>query len=131
MQINDVTGGGSGGANIYQTGRLGIGAIVDDDPAGGADVGVGDATLVEGDSGYRGPQFTISLSAPQPADVSVQYDVVSGSAALRSVLLRKSHATEHGLLVGNEQNTVVQEGCQRFHAGVQSRNGSDRRRHGI
>ena len=56
--------------NLYQTGRLGIGAIVDDDPAGGADVGVGDATLVEGDSGYRGLQFTISLSAPQPADVS-------------------------------------------------------------
>jgi hypothetical protein len=81
VQINDVTGGGSGGANIFQTGRLGIGTIVDDDPAGGADVGVGDATLVEGDSGYRGLQFTISLSAPQTADVSVQYDIVSGSAS--------------------------------------------------
>ena len=80
VQINDVVGGGTAGASTYQTGRLGIGTIVDDDAAGSADVGVGDSTVVEGDSLYRAIRFTVSLSAPQASDVSVQYDVVSGSA---------------------------------------------------
>jgi chitinase len=67
------------GAGSYSIGRgTGTVTIVDDDPSSGVTASIGDATMVEGDVGKRGLQFTIALSQPATTQVSVDLAVASG-----------------------------------------------------
>jgi lysophospholipase L1-like esterase len=61
---------------------LGIGTIVDDDSAGvGTHLGVGDASVVEGDSGTgRAIAMPITLSSPSTSAVTLTYTVTGDSA---------------------------------------------------
>ncbi len=70
------------GAPGAQVGRAaGRGVIRDDDPIGpGYRASVSDGSLVEGDQGNRTIAFTVALSAPAPAPVSVDYSVRTLSA---------------------------------------------------
>jgi hypothetical protein len=57
--------------------------IFDDDPTSGPEWGVGDAAVVEGDSGPgRAVAVPVTLSAAQGTDVSVPFTVVGGSATV-------------------------------------------------
>lgn len=58
----------------------GIGAIVDDDPATGRRLAVGDVAVAEGDSGARAAIFTINLSKPSTSTVKVSYATADGTA---------------------------------------------------
>jgi hypothetical protein len=59
---------------------VGTGRIIDDDPEPGPRVSVGDATVVEGARGARSARFTVSLSAPAAAPVSVLATTIAGTA---------------------------------------------------
>jgi subtilisin family serine protease/subtilisin-like proprotein convertase family protein/DNA-binding cell septation regulator SpoVG len=52
--------------------------ILDDDPLPG--VSIGDAVIVEGDSGTKNLTFSLSLSAPSGQVLSVQYSTADGTA---------------------------------------------------
>jgi microcystin-dependent protein len=59
----------------------GTGTIVDDDTHAGTVVSVGDASVVEGDTGKtRAAQFAVTLSKPATSQVTVTYRIVPGSA---------------------------------------------------
>lgn len=66
----------------------GTGTILDDDPIVGATVDIGDVAVVEGDSGggVAGTvaQFTVTLSDPALANVTVQYATAAGTATAGS-----------------------------------------------
>jgi large repetitive protein len=55
----------------------GVGTITDDD---GPAISIGDVTTVEGNSGTTTASFAVSLSAPSPQSVSVQYATANGTA---------------------------------------------------
>lgn len=74
------------GAPTGATIRDGVGVltIIDDDSGGLAtDVGVGDATVWEGDTDRHPATFTVRLNESQPGPVTVSYAVVAGSATNR------------------------------------------------
>ena len=78
-----------------------IGTIVDDDGASGIHAAIGDATVVEGDSGKtRSLQFPVTLSAPSTSAVNLPYVVTPGSAT------RSSTATGGGDYGGAASGTV-------------------------
>jgi hypothetical protein len=56
------------------------GRILNDDPSTGRQVGIGDASIVEGDSGTRTLRFTIGLSAPSSSPVTVGFATTIGTA---------------------------------------------------
>ena len=66
------------GATLGQA--TGVGVILNDDPSSGVAVGIGNATVVEGNVGSRTVWFAVTLSAPSAAPVSVQYATASGTA---------------------------------------------------
>jgi hypothetical protein len=88
-------GGGSGG-------QTAIGTIINDDyPA----VAVGDATVTEGNSGTTALAFTVTLSAPAPWPVTVDYTTADGTAAAGS-----DYVTTNGTLTfaaGETSKTVT------------------------
>ena len=59
---------------------LGAGTILNDDPSSGVRVGIGSASVVEGNTGLRPVWLTVSLSQSSTASVSVQFATVPGSA---------------------------------------------------
>ena len=62
---------------------FGVGTTVDDDPttALGNHLAIGDAAVHEGDAGGRQAIFTVSLTKPAPAGVTVSYTTVAGTAS--------------------------------------------------
>ncbi|MGZ4676367.1 MAG: SGNH/GDSL hydrolase family protein [Acidimicrobiia bacterium] len=57
------------------------GTIVDDDAGSGVRAGIGDPTVVEGDTGkVRNLQFPVTLSAPATVPVTLTYTVTGGTA---------------------------------------------------
>ncbi|MBX7185156.1 MAG: hypothetical protein K1Y01_08450, partial [Vicinamibacteria bacterium] len=64
------------GATIFDA--QGVGTIVADD---GLIVSIGDKTTVEGNTGLTPVTFTVSLSAPAPGTVTVDYATADGTAA--------------------------------------------------
>ncbi|MBX7185157.1 MAG: hypothetical protein K1Y01_08455 [Vicinamibacteria bacterium] len=64
------------GATIFDA--QGVGTIVADD---GLIVSIGDKTTVEGNTGFTPVTFTVSLSAPAPGTVTVDYATADGTAA--------------------------------------------------
>jgi subtilisin family serine protease len=59
---------------------VGTGRIIDDDPSSRARVGVGDASIVEGDRGTRTLRFTVSASTIVASPVSISYATTDGTA---------------------------------------------------
>ena len=68
------------GARVDTADDTGVVTILDDDPAGGATLRIGDATVDEGDLGKFTAKVPLSLSEPLGADLLVNYTLVSGSA---------------------------------------------------
>jgi hypothetical protein len=60
----------------------GLGTIVDDDPS--PSLSIGDATVIEGNTGSRYAVFTVTLSAPTNQYVGFSYSTANGSATAGS-----------------------------------------------
>ena len=61
--------------------KEGTGTILNDDVGSGISLGIGDASIVEGDSGTgRKLSFPVTLSSPSPSAVSVHYAVTGVNA---------------------------------------------------
>lgn len=75
IELTSVSGG-------FALGRAtATGTLLDDDAAGAAvTIGVGDSAIVQQAAGSQSMQIPVTLSAPQPASVSVRYTVTPGSA---------------------------------------------------
>ncbi len=72
--INRVSGG-------YDIGTAqATGSIHDDDATNSLVVSVGDATIVEGNSGTANAVFTVTLSAPSGTTTPITYETANGSA---------------------------------------------------
>lgn len=54
---------------------VGVGIIRDDDSVAGAQVSVGDASIVEGDAGFRSVAVPLTLSEPVSGPVTVEYRI--------------------------------------------------------
>lgn len=72
-----VAAGVDGGENHRERGT---GTILNDDPGTGINLSVGDATVVEGDSGTRLLSVPVVLSNPATSDVFVTWSTVDGTA---------------------------------------------------
>lgn len=69
----------TGGARLQRA--VGVGTILDDDPASGVRVAIGDASAVEGDSGTgRKLSFPVTLSAPLSSALTLQYSIAGVDA---------------------------------------------------
>jgi lysophospholipase L1-like esterase len=69
----------SGGARLSRA--FGIGTIVDDDASSGVRVAIGDASIVEGDTGTGGKlTFPVTLSAPVSSPITLQYSIAGVDA---------------------------------------------------
>jgi lysophospholipase L1-like esterase len=78
-----------------------VGTIIDDDGGSGIRAAIGDAAVVEGDSGKtRTIQFPVTLSAPSTSAVNLPYVVTPGSAT------RSSTAAGGGDYGGTASGTV-------------------------
>ncbi len=74
LVINSVSGG-------YDIGTAqATGTILDDDTDNPPVVSVGDATIVEGNSGTANAVFTVTMSAPRTTKTPVSYETANGSA---------------------------------------------------
>ncbi len=73
-----VTGTGASGVATDRDNA--IGKIIDDDTAATVGVSVGDASVVEGDTGQKSVTLTITLSAPAATTTAVKYHTVDGTA---------------------------------------------------
>jgi hypothetical protein len=73
----------------------GTGTITNDDPppSPAIRISIGDASLVEGDSGARGLKFALTLSAPKSTAVTVSYATVLGSATAGDVTAKSGTVT--------------------------------------
>lgn len=58
----------------------GIGTILDDDPASGLRISIGDATVTEADIGTTTARVTVSLSSAAPGPLTLQFATSPGSA---------------------------------------------------
>ena len=78
-----------------------VGTILDDDGGSGIQAAIGDASVVEGDSGKtRNLRFPVTLSAPSTSAVNLPYVVTPGSAT------RSSNAGSGGDYGGAVSGTV-------------------------
>jgi hypothetical protein len=68
----------------------GTGTITDDDPAPAFDISISDASRAEGDAGTHAMTFTVTLSSPSGADVTVDYATSDGTATAGSDYVAKS-----------------------------------------
>ncbi|HEX7314291.1 MAG TPA: Calx-beta domain-containing protein [Pyrinomonadaceae bacterium] len=59
----------------------GQGTIIDDDDAAAPSISIGDAIVVEGNSGTTAATFTVTLSAVSGQEVTVNYSTADGTAA--------------------------------------------------
>ncbi|MBK5289837.1 MAG: hypothetical protein JJE46_15350, partial [Acidimicrobiia bacterium] len=57
------------------------GGIIDDDPSGNPRLGIGNATIVEGDAGTRVARLTVALSKRPTGTVTVNWGTTGGSAS--------------------------------------------------
>ncbi|HEV7524553.1 MAG TPA: Calx-beta domain-containing protein [Acidimicrobiia bacterium] len=74
-----LTGTGSSGVPIDQD--TGTGTIINDDGPSLTGAGIGDAAVVEGDTGAKNANLTVTLSAAQGTTTVVKYHTVNGTAA--------------------------------------------------
>ncbi len=83
----------------------GTGTIIDDDhPSNPAvRVSIGNAALVEGDSGARGLRFPVTLSASSPTAVSVHYATSPGTATAADFAAKSGTVT----IVARGTSTVI------------------------
>ena len=58
----------------------GTGTIIDDDPVSGNPVGMGDVTIVEGDTKGRPVFLTVRFAAPLPSPTALSYTTQDGTA---------------------------------------------------
>ncbi len=95
------------GARIHRA--LGTGSIVDDDqPSNPAvQVSIGNAALVEGDSGSRALRFPVTLSASSPGAVTVRYATAVGTAGSADFTSRSGTVTLPARSVSNVINIWV------------------------
>jgi hypothetical protein len=77
LSIDAVTGADQGTTQAVVT-------IVDDDTTAAPTVSIGDATVVEGNSGTQNAVFTVTLSAPRSTATPVQYETSDGTASAGS-----------------------------------------------
>ncbi|MGZ5387639.1 MAG: Calx-beta domain-containing protein, partial [Solirubrobacterales bacterium] len=70
--------GATGNATIAD--GTGVGTITNDDVAAGSTISINDVSVAEGNSGQTPAQFTVSLSAPQAAPVTVAFATANGTA---------------------------------------------------
>ncbi len=67
------------------------GTILNDDPPkSGLRVGIGNASVYEGNTGRRNLRFTVSVSGPHPQSVRVHYATVAGTATAGTDFVAKS-----------------------------------------
>jgi hypothetical protein len=59
---------------------VGTGTVLNDNPVSGINLGIGDGGIVAARSGSQSVALPVTLSAPAPGPVSVQYTVVPGTA---------------------------------------------------
>ena len=69
---------------------VGTGRIMNDDPSSGVQIGVGNATVVEGNAGLRTFRFAATLSAASTSTVSVQYATAPSTATSGSDFIAAS-----------------------------------------
>jgi chitinase len=69
---------------------IGVGTILNDDPGSGSRLGIGDATLNEGNAGNRVLQFTVNLSNPSAGTVTFSYATGGGTATAGTDYVAKS-----------------------------------------
>jgi hypothetical protein len=69
-------------------------------------VSIGDATVVEGDSGTKNATFTVSLSQPRKSSVSVKYATANGTAVAPSDFTAKA-PTQLSFSAGQTSKTVA------------------------
>jgi len=78
----------SSATNAVIVDSLGVGTIIDDDPA--PSVSINSVSLLEGNTGTRTPTFTLTLSAPSSGSVTVNYATADGTATAGSDYTAKS-----------------------------------------
>jgi Tol biopolymer transport system component len=95
------------GARIHRA--LGTGSIITDDNPSNPAVGisVGNAAIVEGDSGNRALRFPVTLSATSPARVTVRYTTAAGTAGSADFAARSGTVTFPARSVSNVINIWV------------------------
>ncbi len=73
----------------------GTGTITNDDPppSTAIRISIGNASLVEGDTGNRGLKFALTMSAPQTKDVTVRYATILGTAGANDVTAKSGTVT--------------------------------------
>ncbi len=75
VNLSDATG------NATITDAQGVGTIQNDDqPVGASNISIDDVSMAEGNSGQTAFNFTVSLSAPQAAPVTVDFATADGPA---------------------------------------------------
>ncbi len=77
LAINAVNGAAQGTTQA-------TGTILDDDTTVTPSISIGDASIVEGNSGTQNAVFAVTLSAPSATKTPVQYQTVNGSATAGS-----------------------------------------------
>ncbi len=73
LGVNNVVSG-----NVGDTSDTGTGTIIDDDPT--PNISIGDAQLIEGDTGQKVLTFSITLDSPSSQPVTVSYTTNDGTA---------------------------------------------------
>jgi Calx-beta domain len=108
----------------------GVGTIIDDDPGSGLRLGVGDASVYEGDAKVRTAKLWVTLSDKAPAPVSVQA-VVSGDTAtagsdFKAVTKNLTFKTGQFKKVVNVtvKSDLTDESDETFHVMLQSASGA-------
>ncbi len=82
LRLSNATGG-------FTIGRAdGTATIVDDDPTSGVSVSIGDATIVEGDSGMRVLRFPVTLTSPSATPIVIGWNTVSVTATCGPLVKR-------------------------------------------
>jgi hypothetical protein len=102
VRLSNPTGG-------YALGRAdGTATIIDDDPAT-AQLSIGDATIVEGDSGMRVLRFPVTLDSPSSTAVFVSWTTTSVTATCATVTNRRPTIAgqDCGVLMQLASNNVV------------------------
>lgn len=102
-QMYLVAAGVDGGENHRERGT---GTIYDDDPGSGINLSVGDATVVEGDSGTRLLSVPVVLSNPAVTDVFVTWSTLDGTAMAGSDYTHKAGTVKIPAL-GRQANLLI------------------------
>ncbi len=83
LSIDSVTGGYAMGTSQA------TGTILDDDATNSPTISIGDASIVEGNSGTSNAVFTVTMSAPSATPTPVSYETADGSATAGSDYIAK------------------------------------------